>query len=237
MDTSEETLRKWGNGRIPLPASYPKIIAFLGKAPWQEPRGLAQQLRCARLARGLTIEQAAVQLGVNPSTMWWWETGRKPHRVEDRTKVAAFVEAGFPPQADSPPPGEDVGEERETVLSVGALLRTRRQELRLTLDAAAERIGSNTWTLLSWEHDRRRPTDRFYPALIRFLGREPWPEPQTLGERLRAERLRRGLSYEQVAAIMRVDPGLLPAWEAGRGPHHERSKANVEAFIMGKPRP
>jgi transcriptional regulator with XRE-family HTH domain len=88
--TSEDVFRKWECGREPLVASYPKIIEFLGRHPWPEPRGLPQQLRCARRARGLTIPEAAAELGVDPSTVWWWETSRKPHRIEDRVKIAVL---------------------------------------------------------------------------------------------------------------------------------------------------
>ncbi|HTK33769.1 MAG TPA: helix-turn-helix transcriptional regulator [Caulobacteraceae bacterium] len=229
MATSEDTLRKWENGRKPHVASYPAIIEFIGRRPWSEPRGLAHRLRCERMAKGLTIEDAAIQLGIDASTAWWWEAGRKPHRIEDRRKIEAFL--GLPALAP------EIASPVQSVESVAHLIRQRRTALGLSQTAAAQMIGANVWTLLSWEAEKRRPTDRFYPAIIRFLGREPWPEPRTLGERLRAERLRRGLSQEQVAAIIQVDAGSISAWEAGHGPHHQLAKAQVQAFISGAVRP
>jgi hypothetical protein len=95
----------------------------------------------------------------------------------------------------------------------------------------------NAWTWLSWETDRRTPNDRYYPALIKFLAYEPWPSPSTTGEHLRAERLRRGLSRQQLAAIMQVDEGSVSAWEDGAEPRHNLSKAKVEAFLTGAVRP
>jgi DNA-binding XRE family transcriptional regulator len=95
----------------------------------------------------------------------------------------------------------------------------------------------NPWTLLSWEHDRKTPNDRYYPALIKFLGYEPWSVPATTGERLRAERLRRGLSKHQVAAVMQVSGDSISDWENGREPRHNLSKAKIEAFLTGGARP
>lgn len=235
MDTSQDTVRKWENGRSPQVGSYPKIIQFLGREPWTEPTSLPEQLRAARWRRGLTIDQAATVLGVDASTMWWWEAGRKPHRREHRAHIARFVMVPSVQEPNASAIGiEDVPCARPRL---GQLLGDRRRELGLTLEAAAERIGANPWTLLYWEHDRHVPTDRFYPALIRFLGREPWPEPVDVAEHLRAERLRRGLSQQQAAAVMQVGRDSVANWEAGRAPRHRLAKAKIEAFLTGGTRP
>jgi len=236
MDTSEDTLRKWEEGRSPLVAAYPKIIEFLGCDPWPEPTTLAEQIRAARYRRGLRIEDAAKLLRVDPSTLWWWEAGRKPHRIVDRTAIADFVRHKMHGQQEQAAPQEPE-QAVEPSLDFGDMLRSRRTELGLTISAAANLIGANSWTLLHWEHNRRAPACRFFPSIIRFLGREPWPEPQTIAERLRAERLRRGLSCLQVAGLIQVDDGSVNAWEAGRGPYHEAAKAKVEAFLTGSARP
>jgi hypothetical protein len=39
-----------------------------------------------------------------------------------------------------------------------------------------------------WERDERGPFVSAYPAVIRYLGYEPWDEPTTLGDVLLAER-------------------------------------------------
>jgi DNA-binding transcriptional regulator YiaG len=98
-------------------------------------------------------------------------------------------------------------------------------------------LGANQFTLMNWELNRHVPDDRFYPSLICFLGCDPWPSPRTIGERLRAERLRRGLTCAQAAAVLQVDEGSIAAWERGDGPHHELAKAKVEAFVTGSVRP
>jgi transcriptional regulator with XRE-family HTH domain len=235
MDTSEATLRKWENGRTPLVTAYPWIIKFLGCEPWPEPKTLAERIRAARYRRGLRIEDAAVQLSVDRSTLWWWENGRKPHRHGDRARVAAFVDgqAGIPAEITSTPSDSQPTDTPD----IGAKIKARRTDLGLTQRAVASLLGVNEWTVINWENGYNAPSERFYPSLIRFLGQEPWPEPTSIGERLRAERLRRGFSRVQIASVLQVDDGSVAAWEAGRGPRHDFTKAKVEAFLRGRPRP
>lgn len=91
----------------------------------------------------------------------------------------------------------------------------RRFELGVTQTQAAQAMGVDLRSLRYWEADQRPPADRSYPALIGFLGYEPWPEPYSLAERLVAERRRRGLSADRAAAVIDVDPEVLRRWESG----------------------
>ncbi len=70
-------------------------------------------------------------------------------------------------------------------------------------------------TLLLWEKDRATPTVRYYPAILRFLGYDPFPAPTTLPERIARHRQRLGLSIEAAAKILGVDEGTFGAWERG----------------------
>jgi ribosome-binding protein aMBF1 (putative translation factor) len=90
---------------------------------------------------------------------------------------------------------------------------------------------------MGWEHDRHTPPARYYPVLIRLLGQEPWPAPRSQGERLRAERLRRGLSREQFAAVLVVDASSVAVWEKGKDPMHQLAKKKVAALLEGRARP
>ena len=236
MGTSERSLTNWEGGRAPHVSSYPRIIQFLGTDPWPEPKTLPQKLQAERYRRGLTVAQAAAELGVDPSTLWWWEAGRRPHLLDHRRRIAAFLAAEGARMDDAQVPVPGPGEEAK-VQALGELVRQRRQNLGLTLESAALSLGVNLWTLMNWEHDRRIPTDRYYPALIEFLGHEPWPTPTTLAERLRASRLRRGLSQEQAAAVIQASPDSISDWESGRAPRHHLSLAKIEAFLSGAARP
>lgn len=66
-----------------------------------------------------------------------------------------------------------------------------------------------------WERDAWPPRVSAYPAIIRFLGFEPWPEPKTLASALLAERRRRGLEVRKAADLIGVDAGTWRRWERG----------------------
>jgi transcriptional regulator with XRE-family HTH domain len=78
-------------------------------------------------------------------------------------------------------------------------LRRRRKELGLLQREAAQAMGACMQALLNWEKGYSTPHVRFYPAIIAFLGRAAWPEPQTLGAQLRTARIRQGLTMEEFA--------------------------------------
>lgn len=97
---------------------------------------------------------------------------------------------------------------------LAGLLKRRRRELSLGQVEAAAQMGVSEFTLIKWEAGRA-PSDRWYPPIIRFLDAEPWDEPRTLGDHLRAERRRRGLSMARAAVLLEVDEGTWRRWECG----------------------
>lgn len=110
-------------------------------------------------------------------------------------------------------------------------LRRRRRELGLTTGEAAKRVGVRRWTFGLWEKECEEVSDRFYPSLIRFLGLEPWPRPQTLGERLQAERRRRGLGAARAAGVIGVQFQLLGQLEAGEVLPNPKVQAKLDRFL------
>jgi len=119
--------------------------------------------------------------------------------------------------------------------SLGAQLQRRRRELGHRRVDAAQLIGANCTSLKWWERNEREPLERFWPAIIAYLGHEPWEEPKTLGEQLRAERRRRGLAIFEAAAVMGVDETTFWWWECGRrSPRYPRTKELVATFLVGR---
>lgn len=116
---------------------------------------------------------------------------------------------------------------------VASCLRYRRRELGLTQQDAAKAIGVCKASIWQWENGRADPEDSFYPNIIAFLGREPWPEPQTLAERLRAERRRRGLTIRDAARTMGIAHGSVSNWESGATMPGKRSRERVCDFLAG----
>ena len=87
-------------------------------------------------------------------------------------------------------------------------------------------------TLLLWEKDRATPTVRYYPAILRFLGYDPFPPPTTLAERIARHRQRLGLSIEAAAKILGIDEGTFGRWERGEWKPRLSGKAVERFFAM-----
>lgn len=99
----------------------------------------------------------------------------------------------------------------------------------MTQGQVALRLLVTKETLLLWEHDRAIPTVRYYPAILRFLGYDPFPPPKTLPERIARHRQRLGLSIEAAAKLLGIDEGTFGAWE--RGTRKPQSGEAVERFF------
>ena len=100
----------------------------------------------------------------------------------------------------------------------------------------AFQLAANPWTYLLWEQDRTKPLPRYYPAIFRFLGYDPFPEPATFAERIAAKRRELGLSIEQAAKLTGVDEGTFGRWE--RGEWKPRMSADaVSRFLAMAPGP
>jgi DNA-binding XRE family transcriptional regulator len=97
--------------------------------------------------------------------------------------------------------------------TLGQHLKKRRLELSLFQRQAAEHLSVGEFTYLSWEKDRKVPWDRYMPGIISFLGHDPYPEPTTLSERLKAKRRQLGLSIAAAAEHLGIDEGSFGRWE------------------------
>src|SRR3990172_860195 len=61
--------------------------------------------------------------------------------------------------------------------TLGAHLRRRRLEMKLTQKEVADQLGVVPWTVLNWEKGRTQPLIKFIPAIVGFLGYDPFPQP------------------------------------------------------------
>ncbi len=77
----------------------------------------------------------------------------------------------------------------------------------------AEQLGTHATNVALWAKNRTNPDLRFWPAIIRFLGYDPRPEAQSVGQALKRHREGHGLTQNQLAAILNVDPSTLAKWE------------------------
>lgn len=98
--------------------------------------------------------------------------------------------------------------------TLGDHLRKRRLDLGLLQRQVAAQLGASVDTLRKWERGETGPNIRFRPAVFRFIGGDPRPDPTTPGERLTRYREGRGITQEARARELGVDPGTLARWES-----------------------
>ncbi len=115
--------------------------------------------------------------------------------------------------------------------TLGAKLKRRRLEKGQRQIDAAREMGVSHHTVIDWEKAEKAPAVGQYPAIIAYLGFEPWPRPMTLPEKLLAERRRRGWSVKRSAAILGVDEGTFTRWERDTRPARIH-RAIVASFVQ-----
>ena len=97
--------------------------------------------------------------------------------------------------------------------TLGQHLKKRRVELGLVQRDVCKRFDIEKETYANWEKDRCYPALKNWPDIISFLGYDPTPDQQTLGQQLLAHRRHYGLSRKSLAAAIGVDEATLGAWE------------------------
>jgi transcriptional regulator with XRE-family HTH domain len=100
--------------------------------------------------------------------------------------------------------------------TLGEHIRQRRLKLKLTLKEAAKLLGTDEGSVINWEKGRRAPRVYRLPAIIQFLGYNPFPEPRTIPEGLLAKRRERGWSRRVAARHLGIDESTLRDWEHGK---------------------
>lgn len=100
----------------------------------------------------------------------------------------------------------------------------------MTQQQAATELFTKAATYLLWEKDRAKPTVRYYPAILTFLGYDPFPRAQTLAGKIAAKRRALGMTIDKAAQLAGVDPGTFAHWEKGTW-RPRMSHAAVERFL------
>ena len=97
--------------------------------------------------------------------------------------------------------------------TIGDHIRRRRLQVKLLQHDVAEQLGVDKTSVFNWEANTSRPAKRYMPAIIKFLGYNPLPEPKTLAAQLVRQGTTLGLSREDAAVEIGVDAGTLARWE------------------------
>jgi transcriptional regulator with XRE-family HTH domain len=102
--------------------------------------------------------------------------------------------------------------------TLGEHVRRRRFELKLSQAQAASQLRVSISTMLNWERGHTKPPIAASPAILTFLGYNPFPVPKNLAEQLLAKRQAMGWSIKVAARQLGVDEGTWAAWENGSTP-------------------
>ena len=118
--------------------------------------------------------------------------------------------------------------------TIGDHIRKKRLAMKLLQKDVAARIGVKKETIYSWESNRGSVEIRYMPAIIEFLGYNLLPPATNWAERLVRHRTTLGLTQNEAARQIGVDPSTLARWERGkRDPNGELAK-RAEHFLGGK---
>jgi DNA-binding transcriptional regulator YiaG len=100
--------------------------------------------------------------------------------------------------------------------TVGQHLRKRRLDLGLMQSQVARTLGVHIETFKNWERGVCAPTGSVVPKVIGFLGYDPFPDPESLAERIVQYRQTNGLTQAGFARVLGINPDTLGGWERGR---------------------
>jgi transcriptional regulator with XRE-family HTH domain len=250
LAVTEESIRRWERGGArPSPESLVRLLAVLAldgaefttlgdddapaaRSADDRPE-IARRLRDERSARGISQAEAGKQLGVAQATYAGWEIGRAVPDSRFLRAIADFLDltVAETSQLVSVPVRVDV-----THLSAfGRLLGRRREELQLTREDLAERVGVMPRTVRAWELGEKTPRDHDLVGLADALDvavdtlaaalprRDPALTP--LGRLIRTQQRRLGLSREDLAGRAGLDVTTISRWVHGR---HEPEPAKLE---------
>jgi site-specific DNA recombinase len=99
--------------------------------------------------------------------------------------------------------------------TVGDHIRRQRLSMKMHQKQVAERIGVDKTCVFNWERNTSAPAVRYMPAILDFLGYNPVPPATSWADRLVRHRTSLGLTQEESARHIGVDPSTLARWERG----------------------
>jgi DNA-binding XRE family transcriptional regulator len=115
--------------------------------------------------------------------------------------------------------------------TLGQHLRKRRLILGLTQKQVGKALRLSPFTVLNLEKGHTQPSLTVCPALIGWLGYDPFPALKTLQDRMRAVRRARGWTIVEAARHIGIDPATWGRWERTGLPLWPRYRTRLEEFL------
>ena len=114
---------------------------------------------------------------------------------------------------------------------MGDHVRRKRLKMGLMQREVAELLRVNTWTILNWEKGRTEPPITSIPAIVQFLGYDPFLKPKTTSQGLIAKRRVMGWSIKEAAKAVGVDPCTWGNWERGQTILYRNHRALIARML------
>jgi len=116
--------------------------------------------------------------------------------------------------------------------TIGDHIRRKRLSMKLFQKDVAARLGVKTPTIWSWENDGGPVEFRYMPAIIEFLGYNPLPPATNWAERLVRHRRTLGITRNEAARRIGIDPSTLARWERGEREPTGSLGVRAERFLQ-----
>jgi DNA-binding transcriptional regulator YiaG len=120
--------------------------------------------------------------------------------------------------------------------TLGEHLRNKRIEMNLFQREVALLFGVSEDCVTYWENGRAQPFIKYYPAIISFLGFNPFltTEPNTptsLGGRIKRYRCEHGLSHKKLGKLLGVHASTVGSWEKGEFEPYKMTLKKIEKLL------
>lgn len=115
--------------------------------------------------------------------------------------------------------------------TVGEHIKKVRMDRDLLQREVADIVGVTGRNVMNWETARDQPRFDHWPGVIRFLGYDPYGDPESFSEKMSAVMRRDGLSKTGLASVLGVSQRAVIVWGRSDGPRWPRMRREIEAKL------
>ena len=115
--------------------------------------------------------------------------------------------------------------------SLGDMIRRARLDRNISIQKLSEIFGASVSSIENWENNRNQVSLKFKPKVFEFIGICPFDASLAIGARLKERREFFGLTSNQLASVLGVNPNSVSAWEQGAAKPNSRGIEKIKQFL------